>query len=72
MVDELGLPAPAPLDVGVGGFGISLLSSCRDWHRDAVRVHAGVPLLQRDHRLDLLLPGELLPEPPALVLRRSS
>lgn len=43
-------------------------SSCRYRHRDAVCVHSGVPLLQRDHCVDLLLPGELLPEPPALVM----
>lgn len=49
---------------------LASLSSCRYWHRDAVCVHAGVPLLQRDHSVDLLLPGQLLPEPPALVLRR--
>lgn len=30
---------------------------CRNWNRDVVCVHTGVSLLQRHHRLDVLLPG---------------
>lgn len=42
----------------------------RDRGRHAGGRLAGLPLLQRDHCLDLLLPQPVLPEPPALVLRR--
>lgn len=40
----------------------------RDRGRHAGGLLAGLPLLQRHHCLDLLLPQPVLPEPPALVL----
>ncbi|XP_061659081.1 uncharacterized protein LOC133491668 isoform X2 [Syngnathoides biaculeatus] len=43
---------------------------CRHRRRDAVRGRAGVALLQGDRSLDLLLAGQLVPEPAAPVVRR--
>ncbi|XP_061659090.1 uncharacterized protein LOC133491668 isoform X6 [Syngnathoides biaculeatus] len=42
----------------------------RHRRRDAVRGRAGVALLQGDRSLDLLLAGQLVPEPAAPVVRR--
>lgn len=59
----------APGQVPAEAAPLTPLPWCRRWRGDADRVLPGVPLLQRHHRLGLLLPGLVLPEPPALVLR---